>query len=75
MPKVKSDGKIIKPASTAITVFSTPVMMEVCTKLSSFLTKLESVIIVAKPSERAKKTCPKTSIKSFAFILEKSGLR
>ena len=52
-----------------------PVMIEILTSPSSFLTKLESVIITPKPSESAKNTCPKTSTKSFKLIFEKSGVR
>ena len=58
-----------------MTVFKMPVMIEILTSPSSFLTKLESVIITPNPSESAKKTCPKTSTKSFKLIFEKSGVK
>ena len=74
-PALKSDGKIIKPASTAMRVFTTAVMVAVCISFSSLLRKLDNVIITPKPSESAKKTCPKTSIKSLGVILAKSTPR
>ena len=55
-PELKSDGKIIKPANTAITVLIRPVITAVLTKFSSLFRWLDKVIITPKPKDRAKNT-------------------
>ena len=65
----------MKPAMTATSVLMIPVMTAVFTMSSFWLRCEESVIITPKPSDNAKKTCPKTSRRSFGVIFEKSGMR